>query len=450
MDRLKLLIVEDDPLFGEMLKEAIEDAGYLPRLVMTGAAALESVAEEGFALVLQDVKLPDADGLQVLREILISQPHCGALVMTGHGNIETAVEAMKIGAFDFLTKPFSMDTLFLKMERFLELKRMDRQAFRARRDGNPFSAIITRSPAMLAAMNVAATVARTDVPLLLQGESGTGKDLVVSAVHKGSQRRTGPYIAVNCAAIPASLLESELFGVEKGAYTGADRARPGYLEMAAAGTLFLDEIGELPLNLQGKLLRALEEKKVARIGGTSFKHLDFRLICATNRNLMEMVEKGEFRKDLFFRIDVVPITLPPLRERKEDIPLLLAHYLQKLGERFPEQVPEFTPEALECLYEYTYPGNVRELVNIVERIFILYPEEKIRIRHLPQEVQKPMVTGNKFESFPIGKPLKDAVLEYEKRYIEKVMSRTGGRKAETARILGLSRKALWEKMKSTS
>lgn len=446
MRALNLLIVEDDPLFGRALQDALEGPERRVRLAASGAEALEAIVNEGFDLILQDVQLPDINGLDLLKELLNRQPHCGALVMTGYGTIDTAVEAMKIGAFDFLTKPFPIEILLLRIESYCEYKSIGRDAGYTVEE-TPFSRIVTRSPAMRAALEVAASVAMANAPVLLQGESGTGKDLAAQAIHAASNRRNKPFVPVNCAAIPPTLIESELFGVEKGAYTGADRSRPGYIEMADGGTLFLDEIGELPLDMQGKLLRVLETKVVTRVGGRTYKHQDFRLVSATNRDLSVMVKNGQFRGDLFFRINVVPVCIPPLRERKEDIPLLLAHFVDKFCERSAFTRPVFSPEALDLLYNYGYPGNVREMQNIVQRIALLYPGMKILRQHLPTEVQLPMVIGSQFESFPVGKPLKEAVAEYEKRYIEKVVLYAGGRKTLAAHILGLSRKVLWEKLK---
>lgn len=446
MSKVKMLIVEDDPLFGGALKEVLGGAGYLLRLAVSGAEALEAVTEESFDLVVQDIKLPDADGLDILQEIISRQPHCGAIVMTGYGTVDSAVRAMKLGAFDFLTKPFPMEMLFLKIESFLELKSMGKVTAKHPEEKSPFPEIITRSPAMRAALEIAAKVAGTAASVLLQGESGSGKELVAEAIHRASERRSGPFIQVNCAAIPATLIESELFGVEKGAFTGADKGRPGYIEMASGGTLFLDEIGELPLELQGKLLRVLEEKGVARLGGTAFRSLDFRLICATNRNLADMVKLREFRNDLFFRVNVVLVNIPPLRERREDIPLLLAHFLGRYCPD-PAAKPEFTPAALEILSHHNYPGNVRELKNIVERISLLQPGERILPHHLPPELQVPGVIGSTYEVFTVGKPLKEAVAEFEKRYIQKVTHYAGGHKTLAAKMLGLSRKVVWEKLK---
>ena len=444
-NQIKVLVVEDDPHFGQALRVVLEQGGYSVTLAVDGAKALEAVAEESFDLAVQDIKLPDASGLDVLREIVCLQPHCGAIVMTGYGTIEDAVRAMKLGAFDFLTKPFPMETMFLKIESFLDLKRLGKTSAR-HHDQDCFSDIITRSPSMLASLEIARKVATTPAAVLLQGESGTGKDLVAAAIHTASTRAAGPLIQVNCAAIPDNLLEAELFGVEKGAFTGADKARPGYIEMAAGGTLFLDEISEIPFELQGKLLRVLEQKKVAKIGGTTARDVDFRVISASNQSLADMVKRGQFRNDLYFRINVVIVNLPPLRERREDIPLLLAHFLDRYCTD-PAGKPELTHNVLVMLSQYAYPGNVRELKNIVERLTLLYPGTKVYPHHLPPELQAPAMIGSTFESFAVGKPLKEAVTQYEKKYIEKVVEYAGGRKSIAAKMLGLSRKVLWEKLK---
>ena len=443
---VKLLVVEDDPLFGGALMEVLSDPAYELRWAKNGAEALAAASEESYDLVIQDIKLPDANGLDILREILFRQPHCGALVMTGYGTIEDAVTAMKLGAFDFLTKPFPMELLFLKIEGYLGLKQMGQEVKARQENLSSFPEIITRSPAMLAALEMAAKVAQTSTSVLLHGESGTGKELVAGAIHRLSPRSGGPFVPVNCAAIPATLIEAELFGVEKGAYTGADKGRPGYIEIAAGGTLFLDEIAELPLELQGKLLRVLQEKGTARVGGTSFRSADFRLISATNRDLAEMSKNREFREDLFYRINVVLVRLPPLRERREDIPVLLAHFLEQFCPD-PAAKPEFTPEALDMLINYSYPGNVRELRNMVERISLLYPGQRVNAHNMPPELHSPGVIGSTFEAFAVGRPLKEAVSEFEKRYIEKVVDYAGGHKTLAAKMLGMSRKVLWEKLK---
>ncbi|MCM0082763.1 sigma-54 dependent transcriptional regulator [Geomonas sp. Red32] len=443
MSSMKLLVVEDDPLFGGALRSVLAGAGHEVRLAVSGADALSAIGEESFDLVIQDIKLPDVNGLDLLRQILARQPHCGSLVMTGYGTIDDAVTAMKMGAFDFLTKPFAMEVLFLRLDSFAELRKKGKDVQHYELP-EAFSDIITRSPAMLAALEMAARVAHTSTSVLLQGESGTGKERVAEAIHRQSPRGSGPFVPVNCAAIPATLIESELFGVEKGAYTGAEKGRPGYIEMAEGGTLFLDEIGELPLELQGKLLRVLQEKGVARVGSTAFREIDFRLVCATNRDLSEMAREKEFREDLLYRINVVLVRLPPLRERREDIPLLLRRFLEQFA---PDDLPELTAEALDMLVQYNYPGNVRELRNIAERISLLHGGGKVTPQHLPAELQSPGVIGTTFESFTVGRPLKEAVSQFERRYIEKVVDYAGGRKTLAAKMLGLSRKVLWEKLK---
>jgi len=441
----KILIVEDDPLFGSALAEVFEGSEYRVRLTASGAEALAAVAEEGFDLVLQDIKLPDANGIEVLQEIMARQPQCGSLVMTGYGTVDDAVKAMKLGAFDFLTKPFPMELLFLKIRNALSARATGRRPASQQEGTVSFPGIVTSSPAMRAALEVTAKVSPTSASVLLYGESGTGKEVVAAGIHALS-KRGGPFVPVNCAAIPPTLMESELFGVEKGAYTGADRSRPGYIEMATGGTLFLDEIGEMPLDLQGKLLRVLEEKGCARVGGTAVRDIDFRLITATNRDLSRMVQAREFRADLFYRINIVLVKLPPLRERREDIPMLLSHFLELFCPP-PAKKPELTPAVMELLCQHSYPGNIRELKNLVERISLLYAGNKVYPQDLPEELQEPGIIGSTFESFPLGRPLKDAVTEYERKYIEKVVDYAGGRKSLAAHMLGLSRKALWEKLK---
>lgn len=445
MRNAKILIVEDDPLFGSALTEVFEGSEYRVRLTASGAEALAAVAEEGFDLVLQDIKLPDANGIEVLQEIMARQPQCGSLVMTGYGTVDDAVKAMKLGAFDFLTKPFPMELLFLKIRNALSAQATGRRPASHQEGRFSFPGIVTSSPAMRAALEVAAKVSPTPASVLLYGESGTGKEVVAGGIHALS-KRCGPFIPVNCAAIPPTLMESELFGVEKGAYTGADRSRPGYIEMATGGTLFLDEMAEMPQELQGKLLRVLEEKRCARVGGTAARDIDFRLITATNRDLSGMVQAREFRADLFYRINIVLVKLPPLRERREDIPLLLSHFLELFCPP-PAKKPDLTPAAIELLCQYGYPGNIRELKNLVERISLLYAGSKVYPQHLPDDLQEPGIVGSTFESFPLGRPLKDAVTQYERRYIEKVVDYAGGRKTLAAQMLGLSRKALWEKLK---
>jgi len=446
MVKAKLLMVEDDRLLGDLLREALEEAGYQVRLARNGAEALEAVAEESFDLVLQDIQLPDANGLDVLEEILNRQPHWKALVMTAYATVDKAIKAMKIGAFDFLVKPFSMDVLFMKLQKVLEFRQMEKE-IEALRGGGEDGPLVSRSPAMAELQAMVKVVAPTDAAVLLLGESGTGKELLTDMIHGLSRRARKPCVKINCAAIPENLVESEFFGVERGAFTGADRSRQGYLEMASGGTLFLDEIGDLPLPMQGKLLRVLQEKTSSRVGGSQERSVDFRLIAATNCNLREMVAQKSFREDLFYRINVMPMTIPPLRERREDIPLLIACFQKRLAQAGVGGEVAFAPEALELLHHYDYPGNVRELKNIVEQLTIRFPGETVKARQIPVSLQKDSLVGSVFESFSVDKPLREAVVEFEERYIAKVLKGTGGNKTHAARVLGLSRQMLWEKIR---
>jgi DNA-binding NtrC family response regulator len=443
---VKLLLVEDDPLLGAALYEALGRKGYLTRLATSGAEALALSNDESFDLVLQDVRLPDADGLDVLSEILSRQPRCQAMVMTGQATVEMAVRAMKLGAFDFITKPFPADVLMMKLDRLLDYRRLENQVADLTGTFDPRVKIVTRSPAMRVLLDTIAVVAASEASILLLGESGTGKELMAEAIHNLSSHNYGPLVRVNCAAIPETLIEAELFGVEKGAYTGAVN-RPGYLQLANGGTLFLDEIGELSPAVQAKLLRVLGERTATRVGGTSSYSLNFRLVCATNRDLRAMVTQGGFREDLYYRINVINLTIPPLRDRREDIPLLAAYFLERFAKDRQQRI-RLTPEALERLLHHPWPGNVRELASLIEQLTLFYPGEQIQSRHIPDAPTTMQSLGTIFEKITVGVPLKVAIAEFERNYIRRVLTETGGRKSRAAAILGLSRKALWEKLRT--
>lgn len=440
MQTLKLLLVEDDPLLGEALQEALENNGYRVRLAESGAGALEAANEESFDLLLQDVKLPDADGLDILQEIQSRQPGCHALVMTGQGTVEMAVQAMKLGAFDFLTKPFDVGILMLKLERLLEFRSLERQLQQAAStDGPDQQIIVTRSPAMRALLDTVTIVAASDISLLLQGEGGTGKKLLSSVIHGMSTRKTGPLVRVQCASLPSAMVDEELFGLE-----AADL--PGLLEMAQGGTLLLDSIDELPLPAQATLAGALEEMRCCRLGGTVERKLDFRLICTTAQDLRTMSDDGLFRKDLFYRVNVLTLQLPPLRERREDIPLLAAHFINRATTEESQRV-RLSPELLERLLLLPWPGNIRELANLMEQFTLLYPGQNLRERHLPHQDDATLSMGVMFEKIQVGMPLKDAMNQFEMRYIQRVLESLGGQKGRAAEVLGISRKVLWEKLK---
>ncbi len=447
MQKFKLLLVEDDPLLGEALQEALTTNGYHVRWSDCAASALEAISDESFDLLLQDVKLPDADGLDVLQTVLSHEPSCKALVMTGQATIEMAVRAMKLGAFDFITKPFDVNLLMLKLERVLDYQSLEKQIKVLSSEDpvrKPF--IITRSPAMRSLIDTIAVVAASEVSLLLQGEIGTGKKLLVDTIHGMSRRNSGPLVRVHCASIPESILEEELFGIEKGTTSGAERGKPGFLEAVYGGTLHLDGVDELPLNLQATLAAALEEMACCRVGGTCMRKLDFRLICSTAQDIKTMVYDGLFRKDLFYRVNVVTLNVPSLRERRDDIPLLSAHFVNKFAKNEQTRV-QLSPELLDRLMLLPWPGNIRELANLIERLTLLYPGQTLREHHLPAQAKTNLDMGDMFERIQVGMPLKDAVKHFEMRYIQRVLDSLAGQKGQAAELLGLSRKVLWEKLK---
>lgn len=440
---IKILIVEDDPLLWQPLQYALEGEGYSVRVAMDGADALAASAEESFDLLLEDLHLPDSNGLDIMREITLRHPSCKVLVMTGHATIENAVEAMKIGAFDFIIKPFHLELVFIKIRRVIEFRNManlvETAEYRKR-------SMMTSCPDMRRAIEVAETAAPTKATLLLLGESGTGKEVLADYIQGLSAVKDKPYIKVNCAAIPDSLFESELFGSDKGAYTGATEERIGYVESAHGGTLLLDEITDIPLAVQGKLLRVLEDGSFYRVGGTRQLKSDFRLIATSSRDLAEAVRLREFREDLFYRINVIAMTIPPLRQRREDIPLLTAHFLKLFQPSGGAAGITLSPQVMDILALYGYPGNVRELRNILEHLSLLYPGEKIKPAYLPAHVRGSATIGSLFETFTVEKPLREAIQEFEARYIEKVLRAAGGSKTRASALLGISRKVLWEKL----
>jgi DNA-binding NtrC family response regulator len=362
--------------------------------------------------------------------------------MTGFATIENAVEAMKIGAFDFITKPFHLEMVFIKIRRVIEYCTManlvESAEFRQKR-------MLTRCPDMRKVIAMAEAAAKTWATVLLLGESGTGKEILADHIHELSAVTNKPYVKVNCAAIPGSLFESELFGADKGAYTGAIGERKGYIEAADGGTLFLDEIADIPLSIQGKLLRVLEDGSFYRVGGARQMKSTFRLIATSCRDLAETVQMREFREDLYYRINVIALTLPPLRQRREDIPLLTAHFLNQFQPAGGAAI-SLSPQVLDILSLYSFPGNVRELRNILEHLSLLHPGELIKPVHLPVYMRDSAFIGNLFETFTVEKPLREATHEFEARYIEKVLKAAGGSKTQAANLLGISRKVLWEKL----
>lgn len=441
-----ILLVEDDPIHRELVAEAMADQGYSVTAAESGQKAAEALSAAGtFALALVDIRLPDVDGLALLDLILERQPECPVLLMTGQATVEAAVDAMKRGATDYLAKPFRMELLLLKIARLLRLRELEREVRQLR---NPSAgAMVGRSPALRRFLAAAQNVAGTIATVLIQGESGTGKELAADFIHQQSPRSDGPLVKVNCGAIPETLLESELFGYEKGAFTGAERVRRGYLEQAHGGTLFLDEIGEISQAMQVRLLRVLQEKKIRRLGGETAIPADFRLIAATHRDLEELRESGAIREDFFYRLHVIPLTLPPLRERREDIPSLLAHFATRAAAAHGRPVIHFSPDALEAVQRYPFPGNIRELENLVERLQILSPVEEITPSRLPPELRRAADGGTEvIQCFRTDLSLRDALRDFETRFIQRVLQEEGGNRTAAARRLGISRKNLWEKL----
>lgn len=447
MQTFRLLLVEDDPLLGEALQEALTAKGFYLRLAQTGAEALAALSDESFDIVLQDVRLPDIDGLDLLQNLLQQQPQLQALVMTGQATVDMAVKAMKLGAFDFIAKPFSVDILLLKLERVLDYRGLEKQlADMEQGEAVAQPSFITRSPVMRTILDTITVVAASDIPLLLQGETGTGKKLLAKTVHAMSPRNDKPFIRVNCAAIPLQLLEAELFGVEKGALPGVDRSRPGLLESANGGTLCLEGLADLPLTIQPVLARALEAQQIVRVGGTSARALDFRLICTATEDLKQLAQQEQFRNELLYRVNVVTLQLPPLRERHEDIPLLTSYFVERFAPD-PGQRIRLSPHLMDSLLFRPWQGNVRELANLIEQLTLLYPGQRIREQQLTPLVAPAHHFGTQFEKIQVGLPLREAVAEFERRYILRVLDSLGGQKIKAAEVLGISRKVLWEKLK---
>ena len=438
--RETVCLIEDEKIMRVTLEDALKAAGYDVVSFETGAAGLEALRNAPCDVVVTDVRLPDMDGFDIVREIA-RQGGSQVIVMTAFGTIKDAVEAMKLGALDYITKPFSLDEFLLLVDRALELTRLKEDNIRLRKDLNRcyrVPNIVGESTAMKKVSSLVERISASDSTVLILGESGTGKELVATALHYQSHRKGKPLIKVNCAALPEGLIESELFGHEKGAFTGAVRRKPGRFELANGGTIFLDEIGDVPLSTQSKSLRVIQERQFERIGGTATLTVDVRILAATNRNLEEEVGAGRFREDLYYRLNVIPLVLPPLRERKEDIPGLIEFFMDKYRKKLSKYV-RLSGETGEALLAYDYPGNVRELENAIERCVTLSGSNVIGKEELPDAVANRQQAAGRLL-------LSDVAADAEKNHILEVLKTTRGGKASAAKILGISRKTLWEKM----
>ena len=440
----KILIIDDEASMRHMLRLVLERAGYRISDAANGLAALAIMDREPFDLVLCDVRMPEMDGLAFLREALKRAPVPTIIMMSAYGTIDSAIECMKQGAYDYIAKPFKPDEIILTLrkaeERFRLLRENTALKERLARGQAPASLVFC-SEAMRKIFSLVQKVASSSSPVLITGETGTGKELVARALHAEGDRRAEPFVAVNCSAISPALIESELFGHAKGAFTGADRERPGLFAAAHRGTLFLDEIGELPLELQPKLLRVLQEGEIRRVGETQSRRVDVRVVAATARNVREEVAKGRFREDLFYRLAVVEIQIPPLRERREDIPELTRHFLARIATREGRKTPVLSANCLETLTGYPWPGNVRELENFMEKAMIFNRGEVIDRANLPGEIRRQEREGQGDLS------LKNAVARMEREYIRKALSATCGNQTQAAKLLEISLRGLLYKMK---
>jgi len=443
-----ILVVDDDQAHRTMLRTLLSGWGYKIVEADDGQVAIEKVHEQAFDMILMDIRMLKVSGLEALDGIKTYNPAIPIIIMTAYSSVETAVEALKKGAYDYLTKPLDFDELRLAMERAMDHSQLKAENRLLRETlGSNFDRqnIIGRSTAMVKLLETVAQVAPSEATVLITGDSGTGKELIAGAIHFNSPRKDGSFVKVNCAAITETLLESELFGHEKGAFTGAHRLKEGRFRQADGGSLFLDEVSEMSLGMQVKLLRALQEREITRVGGEEVIKVDVRVIAATNKDLIQEIEPERFREDLYYRLNVVTLNVPLLRERKEDIPLLAQHFLSTFAEKNRKQIKGFTPQAMDQLLKYDWPGNVRELMNAVERAVVLSRAEYLE-QDLPLVIKDVLLDEKKSPSsyaVPADLPLEDV----EKTTILKTLESTDGNKSEAARRLGITRKTLHKKLK---
>lgn len=447
MQAAKILVVDDDAVARELLAEALKKEGYDVEAFGSGEAAIARGREGRVDLVLTDIRMGAVDGLTVLREFKRMSQDTAIVVLTAFGSLEGAIEAIKQGAYDYLAKPFKKEEIKLVVQRSLDHCRLLRENTKFREElksKDEWSPLVGSSPAMLEVYKLVARVSESKSTVLLQGESGTGKELIARAIHGNSPRRDKPFVPVNCGALPDTLLESEMFGYEKGAFTGAVGTKTGLFESASGGTLFLDEVGELGQALQVKLLRVMQDHEVRRVGGTHSIKVDVRIIAATNRDLEQFVKEGKFRDDLFYRLNVVRITLPSLTERQEDIPMLAHYFLQKCATGTTTPVRGFHPDTMDLLNRYRWPGNVRELENAIERAVSLSHGPLLTPDDLPAAIrQAPIHADAKPESPDTTEPVCLTLEEVEKRHLVRVLKETKGNKVKASKILGIDRRTLY-------
>jgi len=444
-DRGRILIVEDDRPQAEAMAEALQRVGHTCVVVTDPRRAIASLDADDFDLVVTDLVMQHLDGMEVLRHAKRIDPAAEVLMVTGHGTIETAVQAIRQGASDYITKPLNIGELRDRVAKALEHRRLLRRTeqLSAQLDERfGFEGIVGHSAGMQRVIQTCRQVAPTDATVLIEGESGTGKELVAKALHNNSRRKGKNFVALNCAALSEGILESELFGHEKGAFTGAVMRRKGRFEHADGGTLFLDEVGDMPPSTQIKLLRVLEDGEIVRVGSNEPRKVDVRLLSATNQDLDELVKRGKFREDLYFRLRVVRVALPALRQRREDIPLLTEHYLRRIAREHGKNIKGITPEAQRALAAYDWPGNIRELINTLETMILLAPHETLQVEDIPPEIH-PSGQETEANGFTPGMSLADA----ERIVIARTLEMTGGNRQQAARMLGIGERTLYRKIK---
>lgn len=447
-----IMIVDDEPSILRSLEGLLTDEGFEVATASNGYAALQQIQTDAPDLILLDIWMPGLDGLETLKEIKKDNPHIQVIMITGHGTIDTAVQATKLGAFDFIEKPLAFERVIVAINNALNFRRLEEENRYLRRKSIDKNAITGNSPLIMHLKETIAKVAPSDSWVLIKGENGTGKELVARNIHHMGLRAAQPLIDVNCAAIPEELIESELFGHEKGAFAGVPGKKVGKFQLADKGSLFLDEIGDMSLKTQSKILRVLQEKQFQRVGGSRTMQVDVRVIAATNKNLEEEIAQGRFREDLYYRLNVVPIEVPSLRNRIQDIPLLVDVFLEEAAHKNRTPKKHMTPEALELLVMYSWPGNVRELKNLIERLVIMVSDEVIAAAHLPKPYN-PGISSDGMqavESLFNLKELKEAKEQFERYFIERKLSENDHNVSQTARIIGVERSYLHRRIKRLS
>jgi DNA-binding NtrC family response regulator len=447
MPRGLVLVVDDEPSILNTLKKALTLEGYAVDVAGGVGVAEQRMAKRSYDIVLLDVALPDGDGIELLGRLRAQGNDAQIIMMSGHGTVDTAVRATKLGALDFLEKPVSTDRLLVVLDNTLRLMRAEREARELRVEAGHFEDLVGTSPAMLDLRSRVSRAARAQASVLVTGERGTGKELVARAIHRASPRAAGPLEKLNCAAVPSELIESELFGHEAGAFTGATKQRRGKFERAHGGTLFLDEVGDMPLAMQAKLLRVLQEREIERVGGNETLRVDVRVVAATNKDLVKACESGVFRADLYDRLNVLPLDLPALRSRREDIPLLADHFLVLAAHANNRPNVTLTPDAMNALCQHSYPGNVRELRNLIERLVILSPDDTISGPDVARSLGM-SASPARVGLYRPGVPFRLLSEEAERAILEEALAQHSGQMAATARALGLERSHLYKKARA--